>query len=345
MIKSTCIAGILALMCGANVHAAGSVRTDPVTRTNLTGIVAAEGELQPVGVVEVGPQVAGTLLKFGPDSDYRSKVDAGALLAQLDDSFLKVRVEQEEAHLRRLAAEAEKAKASKQDSEIAQAELAEAKAELKDAQLSLNAAKIMSPIKGTILDRRGEIGQAVAPNPNGPAMFSIWPDGDPMQLWAQVDQAHVAEITAGQAVQFGCIALPGKIFHGKVIQTRLNATRLHEVVQYTVEIEIDKIDTALLPYLTADVRIVTTTHKNVLTVPNAALEWLPQSELLAAMRRQANPLAEPTPKSKSPRVWLIDGNTAKPVNVQLGATDGAHTQIIAGDLKEGDHVIVEGSLP
>jgi HlyD family secretion protein len=343
--KSICIAGILTLICTTHLRAASAVRTEPASRIDLTGIVAATGELQPIDVVEVGPQVAGTLVKFGPNSDYRSKVDAGAVLAQLDDSFLKIRVEQEEAHVRRLVAEATKTKSSKEDSEIAQAELAEAKAELKDAQLSLDAARITSPIKGTILDRRGEIGQAVAPNPNGPTMFSVWPDGEPMQLWAKVDEAHVAEISAGQLVQFGCVALPGKTFHGKVIQTRLDAARLHDTVQYTVEIEIDKANTSLLPYLTADVRIVTATHKNVLTVQNAALEWLPQSELLAAMRRQANPLAEPAPRSKSPRVWLLDGNSAKPVNVQIGASDGRSTEIIGGDLKEGDKVIVEGSLP
>jgi HlyD family secretion protein len=342
------ISAVLMLQCvfASFVRAAGSVRTEPVTRGDVTGVVAVAGVLQPVGVVEVGPQVAGTLIKWGPNVEYRSAVAAGGLLAQLDDSFLRVRLEQEEAHVRRAEAEAEKAKAAKVDVDIALAAVDEAKGSLKEAQLTLDASRITSPIKGTILDRHGEIGQAVGPNPNGLAMFAVWPAGEPMQVWAQVDEAHVADVQPDQAVQFSCIALPGKVFRGKVARVRLNASRLHEEVQYTVEIDVEKSDAAMLPYLSADVRIATAVHKNVLLVPNAALEWLPQSELLAAMRRQANPLGtDAAPKQKSPRVWVLSEKTAKPVNVQLGAGDGNKTQIVGGDLKEGDAIIVEGSMP
>jgi HlyD family secretion protein len=44
-------------------------------------------------------------------------------------------------------------------------------------------------------------------------------------------------------------------------------------------------------------------------------------------------------------VWVTDGDGArapKAVNVRLGISDGSFTELLGGDLKEGDAVIVGG---
>jgi HlyD family secretion protein len=337
------------------------VRTETVKRADFTPIVTATGTVEPVGLVEVGPQVAGTIVRFGPHVDSRDPVDAGQLLAQLDDAFIKIHLDQEQAHARRLEAELNEAKAkldaarSGKDAgairiaesalQVAEAALAEGQASLDDAKLSLDAMRIASPVKGTILLRGGEVGQAIGPNPNGAGLFLIWPDGNKTQVWANVNETDVAAVQAGQAVRFACPGLPGKAFDGKVARVRLQATRVGQAVQYTVEIDVDNASGALLPYLSADVRIEAEPRKNALLVPNAALEWVPQSELLASMRRQAAGAPAADPSVKGRRVWVLSGNAAKPVEVQLGRTDGRQTEVTGGSLKEGDAIIVDGSMP
>jgi HlyD family secretion protein len=339
------------------------VRTEPVKRADFTPIVMATGTVTPVGLVEVGPQVPGTIVRFGDHTDYRDPVDAGQLLVQLDDAFPKVRLDEEQAHARRLEAELNQAKAkldaarSNKDPagikiaeagvQVAEAALAEGQASLNEAKLSLDAMHITAPAKGTILARGGEVGQAVGPNPNGSGLFLIWPTGNRTQIWANVSETDIAGVQVGQPVQFACPGLPGKTFTGKVARIRLQALRSagQGPVQYTVEIDVDNASGVLLPYLSADVRIATEPRHNALLVPNAALEWVPQSELLASMRRQAAGAPAADPNVKGRRVWVLRDNAAKPVEVQLGRTDGRQTEVTVGSLKEGDAVIVEGSMP
>ena len=50
------------------------------------------------------------------------------------------------------------------------------------------------------------------------------------------------------------------------------------------------------------------------------------------------------PRSGAPgRVWILDGDKAKAVSLTLGISDGAATEVLAGDLKEGQEVIVGAS--
>src|SRR5258708_2908839 len=67
-------------------------RTGEVTRGDMVPTISATGTVEPQEVVDVGAQVAGLILGFGKDSlgnsiDYRSPVDAGTVLARIDDSL------------------------------------------------------------------------------------------------------------------------------------------------------------------------------------------------------------------------------------------------------------------
>jgi HlyD family secretion protein len=47
------------------------------------------------------------------------------------------------------------------------------------------------------------------------------------------------------------------------------------------------------------------------------------------------------PRSGAPgRVWVLDGDKLKPLTVTLGISDGTATEILRGDLKEGQEVVV-----
>lgn len=337
------------------------VRTEAVKRADFTPIIMSTGTVTPVGLVEVGPQVPGTIVRFGDHVDYRDPVDVGQVLVQLDDAFPKIRLDEEQAHARRLEAELNQAKAKLDAAkagndpaatkvaeaalQIAEAALAEGQASLNEAKLSLEAMRIAAPVKGTILARGGDVGQAVGPNPNGTGLFVIWPAGNRTQVWANVNETDIAGVQVGQAAQFACAGLPGKAFEGRVARVRMQPARAGQgPVQYTIEVDVDNASGALFPYLTADVRIQAEPRKGALLVPNAALEWVPQSEMLASMRRQAAGAPAADPNVKGRRVWVLRDNAAKSVEVQLGRTDGRQTEVTGGNLKEGDAVIVEGSM-
>ncbi len=40
-------------------------------------------------------------------------------------------------------------------------------------------------------------------------------------------------------------------------------------------------------------------------------------------------------------MWVLEDRTPKRISVKVGISDGNYTEILSGDLKEGDAVIVE----
>jgi HlyD family secretion protein len=69
-------------------------RIDHPTRASLVATIIATGTIEPEEVIDVGAQVAGQILSFGPDPtdakhviDYGTPVEQGTVLARIDDSL------------------------------------------------------------------------------------------------------------------------------------------------------------------------------------------------------------------------------------------------------------------
>jgi HlyD family secretion protein len=147
-------------------------------------------------------------------------------------------------------------------------------------------------------------------------------------------------------------AFPDEIFQGQVIQVRLNATMTQNVVTYTVAVETDNSSGKLLPYLTANLQIQVGYRQNALLAPNAALRWQPRPEQIAPDSRQdaTAPAASPPAEVKKPhdrgRVWVQEnGGFVRPIEVRLGLSDDLQTEIVEGELREGQQVVVGDELP
>ena len=167
---------------------------------------------------------------------------------------------------------------------MAVANVAVAKATIKANKASLDVAKtnlgytvIKSPVRGTIIDRRVNIGQTVVASLSAPSICLIAKDLRRMQVWALVNEANIGRIYPNMPVQFTVDAHPKDTFRGKVIQIRMNAQMTSNVVNYMVIIETDNPDGKLFPYMTASVSFEEPKRTNVLVVPNAALRWKPKS--------------------------------------------------------------------
>jgi HlyD family secretion protein len=243
---------------------------------------------------------------------------------------------------------------AKSNVDLAEAALAQAKASTLQAQATLSKAQrnldfctIKSPVKGVIIDRRVNIGQTVVSSLNAPSLFLIAKDLTKMQIWVAVNEADVGRITAGAPVTYTCDAFPGREFNGTVGKVRLNATMTQNVVMYTVEVNTDNPDNILLPYLTANVHFEVRKEPNVLLVPNAALRWSPSSqsevvpEARTAERVDSGGGAKPKQESKERlgTVWLKEGEYVRPVEVRLGASDGANTSIVSDNVQVGQEIV------
>ena len=338
--------------------------TAEVAPANIVNTVTATGTIEPVTSVTVGTQVSGIVSKLYVD--YNSVVKKGQVIAELDKSNLvselnsaKASLEQAKASLssaesslsyqaanfRRNKALYQKGLISGNDYESARLsyqtamasvssardQVSAAREQVKKAQTNLGYATITSPIDGIVLSKSVEEGQTVAASFSTPTLFTIAKDLTNMQVVADVDEADIGDVKVGERVTFTVDAYPDNTFSGTVKQVRQEATTTNNVVTYSVVISAPNADLKLKPGLTATVTIYTQENKGVLSVPSKALRFTPEKETVGGMK------IKDIANAKN-KVWTIEGNTVVAHRVNIGMTDGSHTQILSG-IRRGAKVI------
>jgi HlyD family secretion protein len=146
---------------------------------------------------------------------------------------------------------------------------------LKQSQVDLDRTVIRAPVDGTVILRNVDAGQTVAASLQAPVLFTIAQDLRDMQVEAAIDEADVGRLRAGMSASFAVDAFPRRSFGGEIRQIRKSPQNVQNVVSYTVIISAANPDLALLPGMTANVRIAVETRASALKVPNAALRWRP----------------------------------------------------------------------
>jgi HlyD family secretion protein len=255
-------------------------------------------------------------------------------------------------------------KAARANVAVGDAAIKQAEAALKLARTNVGYCVIQSPVDGVIVDRRVNVGQTVVSSLSASSLFLLAKDLRRMQVWASVNEADIGRIQPGTPVTFTVDAFPNEIFRGKVDQIRLNAQMTQNVVTYTVVVATDNSNLKLLPYLTANLNFEIERRRDVLLVPNAALRWKPRPAQVAPAVRQSvmaflssskgggkgAPTATTPGEAKSAppakqredhnRVWVKDGDFVRPVEVQIGVSDGVSTEISGDNVKEGMELVI-----
>ena len=235
----------------------------------------------------------------------------------------------------------------------AEAIILQRQAKLKDIEIDLARTDIKSPVDGVVVNREVELGQTVAASLSSPTLFTIAQDLREIDIHANIDEADVGQLKEGQKVTFTVNAYPNRTFEGSVRMVRLSAQTVQNVVTYTAVIGVRNPDQALLPGMTANLQIVTDEREDVLRVPNAALRYRPPVAVASSgpastaqdgpsRRRGRSRDAEmQADEGTSGRIYRVgqDGNP-QVVHVRLGATDGAYTEILRGDVQEAAAIIV-----
>jgi HlyD family secretion protein len=146
---------------------------------------------------------------------------------------------------------------------------------LKQAQVDLERTIIRAPVDGTVILRNVDAGQTVAASLQAPVLFTIAQDLRDMQVEAAIDEADVGRLRVGMAAGFAVDAFPRRNFAGEIRQIRKSPLNVQNVVSYTVVISAANPDLALLPGMTANVRIAVENRASALKLPNAALRFRP----------------------------------------------------------------------
>jgi HlyD family secretion protein len=160
----------------------------------------------------------------------------------------------------------------------AEALVLQRQAKVRDVEIDLARTVIRSPVDGVVVKRDVELGQTVAASLSAPTLFTVAQDLRDIDIYANIDEADIGRVKAGQSVSFTVSAYANRSFNGTVRAVRLGAQTVQNVVTYTAVIGVENSDQALLPGMTANLQIVTDERRDVLRVPNAALRFRPPAQ-------------------------------------------------------------------
>ena len=275
-----------------------------ITRGDLESTVTATGAVQAMEMVEVGTQVSGQISQIF--IDFNDRVTAGDLIALIDPTILQQEVRSAEVNLARNQAELDQSRRELErtvelhatqvvtDSELdlaryrfelADASFRSAEINLERARRNLEYSEIRAPISGVVVSRDVEVGQTVAASLSAPILFLLAQDLAEMEILASVDESDIGHIHEGQPVRFTVQAYPERQFQGTVQQVRLQSTTQDNVVTYSVVVNAENPDGALLPGMTATLDIVLDREEDVLRVSNTALRFRPTEAMLEDFER------------------------------------------------------------
>ncbi|HET9863369.1 MAG TPA: efflux RND transporter periplasmic adaptor subunit [Steroidobacteraceae bacterium] len=254
------------------------------------------------------------------------------------------------------------ARAARASVEQAKGQLAQAQAQLEQARTNLRYTDIVSPTDGVVISRAVNVGQTVAASLQAPVIFTIAQDLSKMEVHTNVAESDIGRLKPGMRVTFTVDAYPGEPFRGAIRDIRNAPQVVQNVVTYDAVIDVNNDDLKLKPGMTATVSVITDRRRAVLAVPNAALRFRPEMFGEGQRGAQRGGAAGSSglrqrgqgggqggdgdggeggaPQVVKRTVYVLEGGKPVRREVVAGITDGRVTEIVEGDLKEGDQVIV-----
>ena len=323
-------------------------KMQPVDRGDIQRVISANGTLNPTIQVNVGTQVSGTVKVL--HVDFNSQVKAGQVLAELDPSLLEAAAAQSRANLASAQAQFAVAQskftrsnrlfqqgfisqaeldADRQQLDVTAALVKTTQAKVRADEVNLRYSVIRSPIDGVVVARNVDVGQTVAASFQTPTLFLIAKDLRQMQIDTNIAEADIGAIRVGLPVKFTVDAFGDREFKGAVRQIRINPSVQQNVVSYNVVVGFDNDSGVLLPGMTGHVKILAEKKLNVIRVPNAALRFKPAD-------------ADDAPKQRKGgnNVYRLENGAPQAARVKTGITDNFYTEVISGELKPGEALIV-----
>jgi len=216
--------------------------------------------------------------------------------------------------------------------------VAKLEAALHAGEINLGYTDIVSPIDGTVVSRNAAIGETVPSGSETSPLFLIAADLTVIRVDANASKNDIDEIKLGDNASFTVGSFSNRPFAGEVTQIGPSPQAIQNVVTYDVVISTPNPELLLKPGMTATIKIVVDRRDDVLRVPDQALRYSPAGRTAPSGSSDAR-----APLDGRPQVWILREGRPAAVPVQLGLQDGAFTEIVKGDLKPGDDLIVSES--
>ena len=219
-----------------------------------------------------------------------------------------------------------------------QAQIRQAEASLRSDQAELGYTRIYAPMAGTVVALDARVGQTLNAQQQTPLILRI-AKLSPMTVWAEVSEADIGHVKPGMHAWFTTLSGGTRRWTSTVRQilpvppkpldqtsqgggspASASKSGSARVVLYTVLLDVDNADNALMAEMTTQVFFVANQAQNVLTAPIAALQAGTQTDRQTAQVVASNGSIEQR-------------------NVRTGISDRLRVQILDG-LQEGDHLLI-----
>lgn len=318
-----------ALVAVALSAPSGAVDWAPVERAALVESLRLDGVVEAVQESTVSAQTAGTIVELPYDVD--DFVESGSLIARLQDTEQRARLQQAEANLEEARASLEDARqqyerieplaergvASRSDLDrarnaldAARARAARARSSVEEAREQLDYTRITAPYGGVITARHVELGESVRPGQPLLSGFAL----DPLRVVVSVPQRHIELV--GDESDFRIVLDDGRrMTIGAITRFPFADTHGHGV---TVRITFENGKMDVYPGQLVRV-MLPVERREALWIPAASL--LRRSELRAVFVRA---------ESGPPRLR----------QVRIGASEGDRLEVLSG-LSEGEEVALD----
>ena len=219
-----------------------------------------------------------------------------------------------------------------------QAQIRQAQASLRSDEAELGYTRIYAPMSGTVVALDAREGQTLNAQQQTPLILRI-AKLSPMTVWAEVSEADIGHVKPGMPAYFTTLSGGNRRWASTVRQvlpvppkplneasqgggspSNSGKSGSARVVLYTVLLDVDNADQALMPEMTTQVFFVAGQARETLLAPIVALQGSTEGERQTAYVVTKNGKIEPR-------------------DVRTGLSDRLRVQVLEG-LNEGDHLLI-----
>lgn len=189
-----------------------------------------------------------------------------------------------------------------------------AEARVAAAQAMVELVGVKAPFAGTITSVEVKPGSQVNP---GTVAFRL-ADLSRLLVDVEISEVDINSVQVGQPVNLNFDAVLDREFQGEVVEIGITGVVVQGVVNFKVTVKLTDPDEAIKPGMTAAVNVVVSEIENVLLVPNRAVRLLDGERV----------------------VYLLKQDRLEPVRIELGISSETHSEVISGELREGDLIVL-----
>jgi HlyD family secretion protein len=196
-------------------------------------------------------------------------------------------------------------------------EIRAAEARIAAIEATLELVRLDAPFAGTVTSVQSKPGDSVSP---GTVSFRI-DDLSHLLVDVEVPEVDINRIEQGQRAVLSFDAIQGREYDGVVINVARVGVQQQGLVNFIVTVELSNPDEDVLPGMTAAVNLVVAELEDVLLVPNRAVRLLNNQRV----------------------VYVLRNGNPEPVEITIGSSSETVSEVIDGDLRSGDTIVLNPS--